>query len=135
MGSSRNILQTPAFRQMAPQLTESQADPTSRACRKLTHSFDPLGPGGGIGRRTSFRCWRSQGRGGSSPLLGTTLWPGMLNEPSPDLEIPAGRRTRGRVRGSLFKLGRLGATVPPCAGLRGNDPASAARPEWLVADH
>src|SRR5438552_9590460 len=28
-------------------------------------------PGGGIGRRTSFRCWRSQGRGGSSPLLGT----------------------------------------------------------------
>ena len=23
------------------------------------------------GRRTSFRCWRSQGRGGSSPLLGT----------------------------------------------------------------
>ena len=32
-------------------------------------------PGGGIGRRTSFRCWRSQGRGGSSPLLGTTLFP------------------------------------------------------------
>src|SRR5687768_14015018 len=30
-------------------------------------------PDGGIGRRTSFRCWRSQGRGGSSPLLGTTL--------------------------------------------------------------
>src|SRR4028118_2039828 len=30
-----------------------------------------LCPGGGIGRRTSFRCWRSQGRGGSSPLLGT----------------------------------------------------------------
>jgi hypothetical protein len=28
-------------------------------------------PDGGIGRRTSFRCWRSQGRGGSSPLLGT----------------------------------------------------------------
>jgi hypothetical protein len=32
-----------------------------------------LCPGGGIGRRTSFRCWRSQGRGGSSPLLGTTF--------------------------------------------------------------
>src|SRR5213079_1451829 len=32
----------------------------------------PLCPGGGIGRRTSFRCWRSQGRGGSSPLLGTS---------------------------------------------------------------
>ena len=30
-------------------------------------------PGGGIGRRTSFRCWRSQGRGGSSPLPGTIL--------------------------------------------------------------
>ena len=29
-------------------------------------------PDGGIGRRTSFRCWRSQGRGGSSPLLGTS---------------------------------------------------------------
>lgn|SRR5690606_28962309 len=31
----------------------------------------PRRPDGGIGRRTSFRCWRSQGRGGSSPLLGT----------------------------------------------------------------
>ena len=30
-------------------------------------------PDGGIGRRTSFRCWRSQGRGGSSPLLGTNI--------------------------------------------------------------
>jgi hypothetical protein len=28
-------------------------------------------PDGGIGRRTSFRCWRLQDRGGSSPLLGT----------------------------------------------------------------
>ena len=32
-------------------------------------------PDGGIGRRTSFRCWRSQGRGGSSPLLGTICSP------------------------------------------------------------
>src|SRR3954465_10140016 len=32
-------------------------------------------PDGGIGRRTSFRCWRSQGRGGSSPLLGTISFP------------------------------------------------------------
>ena len=32
-------------------------------------------PDGGIGRRTSFRCWRSQGRGGSSPLLGTIFLP------------------------------------------------------------
>ena len=28
-------------------------------------------PGGGIGRRTRFRSWRWQHRGGSSPLLGT----------------------------------------------------------------
>jgi translocation and assembly module TamA len=28
-------------------------------------------PDGGIGRRTSFRCWRWQRRGGSSPLPGT----------------------------------------------------------------
>jgi hypothetical protein len=34
------------------------------------HHITPC-PDGGIGRRTSFRCWRSQGRGGSSPLLGT----------------------------------------------------------------
>src|SRR3954465_2404930 len=46
----------------------ARALPLSAApCRKAMH----LCPGGGIGRRTSFRCWRSQGRGGSSPLLGT----------------------------------------------------------------
>ena len=28
-------------------------------------------PGGEIGRHASFRCWSSQGGGGSSPLLGT----------------------------------------------------------------
>ena len=30
-------------------------------------------PDGEIGRRTSFRCWRLHGRGGSSPLPGTKL--------------------------------------------------------------
>ena len=30
-------------------------------------------PGGGIGRRTRFRVWRSQGRAGSSPVPGTTF--------------------------------------------------------------
>ena len=30
-------------------------------------------PGGEIGRRTSFRCWRLHGRGGSIPFLGTIL--------------------------------------------------------------
>ena len=30
-------------------------------------------PDGEIGRRTSFRCWRLHGRGGSSPLPGTIL--------------------------------------------------------------
>ena len=42
----------------------------------LNHrAVDPLStahcPGGGIGRRASFRCWLSKGSGGSSPLLGT----------------------------------------------------------------
>jgi hypothetical protein len=50
-------------------LTLPRANPNSR---RLPTIFDPC-PGGGIGRRTSFRCWRSQGRGGSSPLLGTIL--------------------------------------------------------------
>ena len=31
-------------------------------------------PGGGIGRRASFRCWSTLVGGGSSPLLGTTLY-------------------------------------------------------------
>lgn len=30
-----------------------------------------MSPGGGIGRRASFRCWWGQPRGGSSPLPGT----------------------------------------------------------------
>ena len=30
-------------------------------------------PGGEIGRHASFRCWWPKGRGGSSPLLGTTF--------------------------------------------------------------
>src|SRR3954451_6725572 len=34
---------------------------------------DGPGPGGGIGRRAGFRCQWLNGRGGSSPLLGTTL--------------------------------------------------------------
>ena len=37
-------------------------------------------PDGGIGRRTSFRCWRSQGRGGSSPLLGTKTPAGVASK-------------------------------------------------------
>src|SRR3546814_4368419 len=37
-------------------------------------------PDGGIGRRTSFRSWRSQGRGGSSPLLGTRDLSGNVRE-------------------------------------------------------
>jgi hypothetical protein len=59
-------------------------------------------PGGGIGRRTSFRCWRSQGRGGSSPLLGTIhLFNLLLENPwfSAILSgaISAGRRIRSPV--------------------------------------
>ena len=55
--------------------------PTSLKPRRLLPSAlnGASCPDGGIGRRTSFRCWRSQGRGGSSPLLGTIP---SLNEPS-----------------------------------------------------
>src|SRR5687768_13194332 len=49
-------------------------------------------PDGGIGRRTSFRCWRSQGRGGSSPLLGTT--PSQHPE---SIEKSSARRSKRRV--------------------------------------
>jgi hypothetical protein len=34
-------------------------------------------PGGGIGRRAGFRCQWPQGRGGSSPLLGTSFLLGL----------------------------------------------------------
>jgi hypothetical protein len=56
------------FRRLFPSVDKAfaglhMARPTTRNRSKC--------PGGGIGRRTSFRCWRSQGRGGSSPLLGT----------------------------------------------------------------
>lgn len=35
------------------------------------HNSFPTRPGGEIGRRTSFRCWRLHGREGSSPFPGT----------------------------------------------------------------
>ena len=38
---------------------------------RLPPYMAPRRPDGGIGRRASFRCWYSQGCGGSSPLLGT----------------------------------------------------------------
>ena len=56
-------------------LTPRRAPPTDRA--------HDTGPGGGIGRRASFRCWCPYGRGGSSPLLGTT--PPSLPPGSPQL--------------------------------------------------
>ena len=45
----------------------------------------PTRPGGEIGRRTSFRCWRLHGREGSSPFLGTKKAP--LNICSAELFI------------------------------------------------
>ena len=38
----------------------------------LHNTYSQQCPDGEIGRRTSFRCWRLHGRGGSSPLPGTT---------------------------------------------------------------
>eukprot|EP01024_Parvocaulis_polyphysoides_P016656 TRINITY_DN17409_c0_g2_i2.p1 TRINITY_DN17409_c0_g2~~TRINITY_DN17409_c0_g2_i2.p1 ORF type:complete len:277 (+),score=9.00 TRINITY_DN17409_c0_g2_i2:40-831(+) len=38
---------------------------------KHSTSLNDTGPGGGTGRRASFRCQCPYGRGGSSPLLGT----------------------------------------------------------------
>src|SRR3982750_3127194 len=64
--SKRSIIAPPLPRRRAVDKARSRplsAPPTS-------YILIPC-PGGGIGRRTSFRCWRSQGRGGSSPLLGT----------------------------------------------------------------
>ena len=41
------------------------------SCR---HNSAPCSDGG-IGIRTSLRCWREQSRGGSSPLLSTSMKP------------------------------------------------------------
>ena len=56
---SRGALTKPERRPMRP----ASRDPAERA-----------GPGGGIGRRAGFRCQWLNGRGGSSPFLGTTLF-------------------------------------------------------------
>ena len=53
---------------LLPVIDKRQPPPLSAAAYLMNLH---LCPDGGIGRRTSFRCWRSQGRGGSSPLLGT----------------------------------------------------------------
>ena len=54
-----------------------------------------LCPGGGIGRRTSFRCWRSQGRGGSSSSPGHHRRHTEFDEPPPRLEISTPGWPRG----------------------------------------
>ena len=41
---------------------------------KLVETHLVICPGGEIGRHASFRCWSSQGGGGSSPLLGTKIY-------------------------------------------------------------
>lgn len=46
-------------------------------------------PGGGIGRRAGFRCQWLNGRGGSSPLLGTTPLPSFFgSRGGAKLDIP-----------------------------------------------
>ena len=50
---------------ISPNRLKERAYPT---CENFLHVSCP---DGGIGRRTSFRCWRWQRRGGSSPLPGT----------------------------------------------------------------
>ena len=72
-------------------------------------------PEGGIGRRTSFRCWRSQGRGGSSPLLGT-----IVSETTENLGKSSSRRSPKRVC-----YGKL---------LRETDQSSPAKPQRTVLD-
>ena len=71
----------PARTGAAPQLTRPEARPNScplppPCCPGRARATGPRGarhaacPGGGIGRRTSFRCWRSKDRGGSSSSPG-----------------------------------------------------------------
>src|SRR5690606_16356529 len=84
-------------------------------------------PDGGIGRRTSFRCWRSQGRGGSSPLLGTILLFAVIREQS---------RKQQNVREARVKIARVGArsrSVGPLRGLfsTGDLPPAPARSSSL----
>ena len=68
-----------------------------------------LRPGGGTGRRTRFRVWRLQNRGGSNPLLGMTGWrvkpPARLFSDRARRRGPAPPRSRGR---------RLLTTRPVC---------------------
>ena len=59
----RRIAKTASLTSHGPALIGAHLPAVPARCRPC--------PDGGIGRRTSFRCWRSQGRGGSSPLLGT----------------------------------------------------------------
>ena len=58
--SARSVDSPPAKQLMAPAYPGRFLDWLPNMC-----------PDGGIGRRTVFRWRRSQGRGGSSPLLGT----------------------------------------------------------------
>ena len=85
-------------------LTRPAPPPTSRACPGECRGPASC-PGGGIGRRTSFRCWRSQGRGGSSPLLGTTI-AGPARS--------AGQRCQGDIVEAIVTAARSAAW--PCPG-------------------
>lgn len=61
-------------------------------------------PGGGIGRRTSFRCWRWQHRGGSSPFLGT--------KGSRCRLFPINWKSRATIRSSLRYFATVSKSLP-----------------------
>ena len=75
------------------------------------HMRWPQSPGGGTGRRTRFRVWRPQNRGGSNPLLGT----------HGDLE------GRSRARVALLRSRRGAGRRPPPDGERGRRAPGAPR--------
>src|SRR5690606_17993568 len=80
-------------------------------------------PGGEIGRHASFRCWWPQGRGGSSPLLGTTL------KKSLDSDIGAFLFVRERTRGRCHFTERYLRILDPLQLLSRNassSPSTAA---------
>ena len=61
-------------------------------------------PGGEIGRHASFRCWSSQGGGGSSPLLGTKLVTNPCNIPHHRYLSPAYIFKSGQISGQASML-------------------------------
>ena len=79
-----------------------------------------LRPGGGTGRRTRFRVWRPQNRGGSNPLLGTD-GPAARNR-RPVLFLgaapPRGPLARARAARRLDSAAGMHVYAAPCISIR-----------------